>query len=109
MHERQKHCLVMRCNITRMMSTCYTIYRRFLKAKVDSMKPKKLAPALPGCLTKIPIRACCQLASDGQLGQALKIYQSITKQLPYVHEAYWGIATVRHLQGDQERAREAME
>jgi len=50
-----------------------------------------------------------QLASDGQLGQALKIYQSITKQLPYVHEAYWGIATVRHLQGDQERAREAME
>jgi len=50
-----------------------------------------------------------QLASNGQLGKALEIYQTITTRLPYMHEAYWGIATVRHLQGDQESARIAME
>ncbi len=50
-----------------------------------------------------------ELAEQGHLRRALDIYEAVTEQLPHMHEAHWGIAMVRHKQGDHTRARQAME
>ena len=50
-----------------------------------------------------------ELAESGQLERALSIYKAIAEQLPYLHEAYWGMAIVRDKQGDHAGARQAME
>ena len=50
-----------------------------------------------------------ELADSGQLRRALNIYEAVTEKLPYLHEAYWGMAIVRDKQGDQAGARQAME
>jgi len=50
-----------------------------------------------------------RLAEEGQLNRALSIYQAVAEQLPHMHEAHWGIAIVRHKQGNRVRAHRAME
>jgi tetratricopeptide (TPR) repeat protein len=50
-----------------------------------------------------------ELVESGQLRRALSIYETVAEQLPYLHEAYWGMAMVRYKQGDRIRAKQAME
>ncbi|QOC23269.1 tetratricopeptide repeat protein [Wenzhouxiangella sp. AB-CW3] len=50
-----------------------------------------------------------ELVESGQLDRALEIYEAVIEQMPYVHMAYWGLATVHYKQGDEFRARQAME
>lgn len=87
-----------------------------LHALLDQQGRTQEAEKLVGRLAQLPdqdpyprLFLARQLASDGQFHRALRIYQSITDQKPYMHEAFWGIAIVHHKQGDHERAHQAME
>ncbi len=102
------HALKIHPNDINLLHNLYTL--------LDNQGRKYEAEVLLGRLAVLPdhnpfprLFLARQLADEGQFHQALRIYQSITDQMPHMHEAYWGIAVLRYKQGDHRRAREAME
>jgi tetratricopeptide (TPR) repeat protein len=49
-----------------------------------------------------------QLTEEGFLYRARNIYESILDQMPYLHEAHWGLAVIHAQKGDDESARESL-
>lgn len=49
-----------------------------------------------------------QLIEEGYLYRARNIYESILDQMPYLHEAHWGMAVIHAQKGDHDSARESL-
>lgn len=86
-----------------------------LYAMLDSQGRHMEAQALLDRLAELPdhnpyprLLLARQLVEEGNLHRARNIYRSVPDQMPYLHEAHWGMALIHYQQGDHKSAQESI-